>query len=100
MSEWPFPFRPIRAPSGFLRGGKVVANPVCRGVVGAEVLLHAGEGLFVQRDCAPQITRRVVGDSEIVAGGQRGGMVLTEYSLHIGDSLFVQGDRASRVARC
>lgn len=94
-------------PSGSSRGAflavqrcaQVAAHPSDQRMLVAQHPLAVGEGMFVQRDGAPQISGRLVGIGEIAAGGQGVGVILAQHPPTVGEGLLVQRDRAPQTSR-
>ena len=62
-------------------------------MVGAQHPLAIGEGPLEQWDRLVQPPRRLVGASEVVAGGQGVGVVGAQHPLAVGEGPLVQRDR-------
>ena len=61
-------------------------------MVGAQDAQAVGEGLLVQGDGLVEAAGGLVGDGEVVAGGQGVGVVGAQDALTVGEGLLVQGN--------
>ncbi|KOX29950.1 hypothetical protein ADK67_10380 [Saccharothrix sp. NRRL B-16348] len=68
-------------------------------MVEAQYPLAGSQARLEQWDRTPQITRRMIGASEVVTGGQRVRVVEAQHPLAVNQTRLIQRDRTPQITR-